>query len=151
MPGIRAGNGWTLTELVMVIVLAGIIAAVAAPRFFRKSEYDARGYHELSIQATRYAQKLALASGCPVRVVFAPGGFSLQYGGGPCSGAVQRPGGGVFADAAPPGVSVASGSICFDSVGRPRDADCNNLLATAFAIGIGGRTLSVEPATGFIH
>ena len=36
--------GFTLVELVAVLVIAGILAAFALPRFFTKSNYDVSAY-----------------------------------------------------------------------------------------------------------
>lgn len=147
-----------MTELVTVIVLVGIVAVFAAPRFFGRSDFDARGFFEVSIEGVRYAQKLALASGCDTRVNFDGSGVALHQwisGGscasGACTGAgltpVQRPGGGTFSETAPDGVSVGSATFCFDSIGRPRNTV--GLLAGPVSVAIGSRTLSVEPDTGF--
>jgi len=157
----RLNRGATLTELITVMILLGIIAAFAAPRFFGRSDFDARGFFELSIQGVRYAQKLALASGCDIRVRFDGSSVALHQwiNGGSCAadagGAgltlVKRPDGGDFTEAAPDGVSVGSALFYFDSVGRPRDAGggFGNLITTATSVAAGGRTLTVEPHTGF--
>ena len=151
-------RGHTLTELVTVIVLLGIIAVFVAPRFFGRSDFDERGFFEVSIQAVRYAQKLALASGCDTRVNFDGAGVALHQwiSGGSCAAATcsgagltpaKRPDGGPFSETAPAGVSVGTATFCFDSIGRPRDAV--GLLAAPVSVAVGGRTLSVEPDTGF--
>ena len=152
-------RGHTLTELVTVILLVGIVAAFAAPRFFGRSDFDDRGFFELSIQAVRYAQKLAIASGCDIRVNFDGTGVALDQwisastcAKNSCAGAgltpVEQPGGGAFSFTRPsPDVSVGSALFCFDSIGRPRDA--GGLLGAAVSVAVGGRTLTVEPETGY--
>ena len=60
-------RGFTMVELIMVIVILGILAAVVGPRFFDRRVFDERLYFEQSLTAVRYAQKLALSSGCPIR------------------------------------------------------------------------------------
>jgi MSHA pilin protein MshC len=151
-------HGHTLTELVTVILLTGIVAAFAVPRFFGRSDFDERGFFELSIQAVRYAQKLAIASGCDIRVNFDGSGVALHQwiSGGTCissacAGAgltpVQSPGGGDFDEDAPSGVNVGTATFCFDSIGRPRNA--GGLLNVPVGVAVGGRTLSIEPETGF--
>jgi MSHA pilin protein MshC len=42
-------RGFTLTELIMVMVLLGILAAYAAPRIFNRSDFDARGLHDMTM------------------------------------------------------------------------------------------------------
>ena len=61
-------RGFTIVELVMTIVIMGILAAVVGPRFFTKSNFDERFYFEEVLSTVRYAQKLAVASGCRIQV-----------------------------------------------------------------------------------
>ena len=163
MSQVRHSTGFTLVELVTVIMLVGIMAVLAGSRFFSKSTFDERGFFELSIQAVRYAQKVAIASGCDVRVEFASSGYSMQewINGASCAAdpadtgltLLQRPGGGNFTDTKPSGVSVSAALLYFDSIGRPRDANIGvgfgNLLSSSTGVTISSRTLTIEPETGF--
>ncbi len=60
-------HGFTLVELVMVIVLLAIISTMALPRFFNTSPFDERVLFDDTLNAVRYAQKVAVASGCNIR------------------------------------------------------------------------------------
>ena len=57
----QRAKGFTLVELVAVMIVAGIIAAIAAPRFIGVGAFDARGSYSTLISALRYAQKTAIA------------------------------------------------------------------------------------------
>jgi MSHA pilin protein MshC len=64
----RPGQGFTLIELIVVMVVMAILVAVAAPRFFTSNAFEGPAFaHELA-SAARYAQKVAVTSGCPVQM-----------------------------------------------------------------------------------
>jgi MSHA pilin protein MshC len=53
-------RGFTLIELIMVMVLIGVLAAYAVPKF-DKGGFDARGFHDETLGLLRYAQKAAIS------------------------------------------------------------------------------------------
>lgn len=63
-------RGFTLIELIMVIVLLGVLSVVAIPRMFDKSAFDARGFHDETLSILRYAHKAAIAQRRTVCVTF---------------------------------------------------------------------------------
>ncbi|WP_289897533.1 type II secretion system protein [Janthinobacterium sp. SUN033] len=54
-------RGFTLIELVAVLVLAGLLATFAVNRFFQRDTFDARGFADQVTNIVRYGQKLAVA------------------------------------------------------------------------------------------
>jgi MSHA pilin protein MshC len=152
-------NGMTLIELVTVILVIGILSVVAAARFFNTTTFEASGYFQTSLAAVRYAQKLALASGCDIRVTIDATGFTLNQwnNGTACTAGVSallpvtRPGGSdAFAESPPGGVTISSSlQINFDGIGRPHDAGSGTLLGVPVSVVIGGRTLTIENETGY--
>lgn len=72
-------RGFTIVELIMVIIILGIISAVALPRFFDRKVFDERFYFEEALSAVRYAQKLAIASGCSIEMQLDQDGYRAVY------------------------------------------------------------------------
>ena len=54
-------RGFTLIELVAVLVLAGLLATFAVNRFFQRDTFDARSFADQVTNIVRYGQKLAVA------------------------------------------------------------------------------------------
>jgi len=71
-------HGFTLVELVMTLVILGVISAVSLPKFFSASTFDERYFHDDLLSAARYSQRLAIGSGCAVRLSVSGTGFSLD-------------------------------------------------------------------------
>jgi MSHA pilin protein MshC len=61
-------KGFTIIELVMVLVIAGIMAVVATSKFFSTIDYDRRVYYDEVLNSIRYARKLAVATNAHVQV-----------------------------------------------------------------------------------
>jgi MSHA pilin protein MshC len=74
---VAAQRGFTLIELIMVIVILGVLAVFAAPRIFNTGDFDARGFHDETMAYLRYAQKTAIAQRRTVCVELNPTGVSM--------------------------------------------------------------------------
>jgi MSHA pilin protein MshC len=72
----RHARGFTLVELVAVLVILGIVAAVVAPRFVDTAVFSERGYADEIATSLRYARRIAVASGCNVRFTVNAAGYS---------------------------------------------------------------------------
>ncbi len=145
-------RGFTIVELIMVIVILGIISAVAIPRFFDSKTFDERFYFEEVLSSIRYAQKLALASGCSIRIVIDSDGYRLTYakdcGVGPTApkinDLVADPSGGDYLGTNEHHVEISNNLVVtFDSLGVASPSD--NIVFAG-----GSFRLTVHP-TGFIE
>lgn len=147
----------------MVIVIIGILAAVVGPRFFDRQVFDERLFFEESLAAVRYGQKLAVASGCPVRIrvpgpTVASSGYALHYaaacGAIGAGAAVADPmdRGRSYERALPSGVAIGQSlDITFNWLGcLSANSGCPAGTAVQSAM-VGGFNLTVHAATGFIE
>lgn len=154
--GFRSQSGFTVVELVVVMVLMGILAANAMPHFFTANRFEEMGFADTTRGSLLYARKLALASRCDTRISIDAGGYQLWQrasacGSGNFTRAVQRPGGRDWAASAPNGIAVGNLDVFFDAAGRPHDHATSTLLTSARMVTIGSRSITLEPVTGFAH
>ncbi|MEM9688563.1 MAG: GspH/FimT family pseudopilin [Pseudomonadota bacterium] len=150
----RGELGYTIIELLVVIVILGVIGVVAGPRFFSSSDFDGRAYYDELSSALRYGQKIAIASGCPVRATISTTSYSLSQQSalsGHCNPsdssfplAVLLPSGEAVTGNAPTGVTTAPATaFVFDAEGRTS-------LGSDTAFTVGGFSLAVEAGTGLV-
>jgi MSHA pilin protein MshC len=85
-------RGFTLIELVMVIVISGIIAAFAVGRFIDRKAFDADIIVDRSKGMLRFAQKMAIAQNRPVFVRLDGASIALCFDLA-CANKVTPPGG----------------------------------------------------------
>lgn len=164
MPAERAESrqsGFTMTELVTVMLVIGILAVVVLPRFDLLRGYDEVGYRDKVRATLEFARKSAVAQRRNVRVVLAgnnltlsidndipeggsagtyPRALTLPSSDGACGGATNQ-------ICAPSGITLASATatLTFSALGKPSTA------ATYTVTGDSAATIVVEAETGYVH
>ena len=148
-----ASRGHTLIELVTVIVILGILAGLAVPRFFDNQVFEERGFYEEVAAALRYGQKIAVGSGCPVRVSITAGGYELKQqaaSGNRCDPAgawtvpVMLPTGQAVAGSTPAGITLGP-NITYQLDGLGQTDLGGNLNVT-----VGALTMTVQAQSGYV-
>ena len=143
-----------MVELILVIVIAGILAAVAVPRLVGRNGFDTRGFADQLAATVRFAQKLAVAQHTDVFVQLTANDATLCYiATAPCPAASQAPGPGgekPYTVSAPSGVAIANpvAALHFDASGRPVNITAQLDIPIN---GSGTHHVLVEQETGYVH
>jgi MSHA pilin protein MshC len=159
---LRDQRGFTLIELIMVIVLMGVLAVVAAPRIFNSNDFNARGFHDETLAYLRYAQKTAIAQRRTVCVAFGSNTVTLSIASAPATfncaaaGTLKGPKGDTPATiTAKSGVAYAStptpSAFNFDGLGQPIDSAGAAVGKQTIQVAGAAQTITVETATGYVH
>jgi MSHA pilin protein MshC len=146
----REGDGFTLMELVAILIIVGILAVVAIPRLTRGAFDDAKLYDE-SLAALRYAQRAAIAYQRTVCITFSGSTqlsltYASGYGSPTCNTNLVAPGGNTatyVVTAAGSATYTATPNFSFDPIGRPSAGQAITLSS--------GKTITVEADTGYAH
>ena len=152
----RQVQGFTIVELVAVMVITGIIAAVAAPRFIGVDAFNARGSYSTLVSALRYAQKTAIAQrrNIYVNVNTSTRVICLGYTSN-CSSVVIDPATqAAYSKTLSSNVTVAASTtpIGFDGLGRPvPNATATFTIQNAVVPSESTRVITVEAETGYVR
>ena len=71
-------SGFSLIELITVIVLLGVLSVFALGRLSSPSQFAVKGFFDDTVNAVRFAQKLAVSTGCDVQVEMSTAGYQLR-------------------------------------------------------------------------
>ena len=166
-------SGFTLVELVVILIVTGILAVAVVPRFFGR-EFEARGFHDGIKAAVQHARHMAIASrrfvcvtnsngtGSAATVVITmdtrvPEGNEANAvicAVGANTVAVSLPaqpqGCAANAVCAPNGVALGGGSVIFDPLGR--SVTSAKAVAGLVTITVSNESdITVQPETGWVQ
>lgn len=174
----RSQRGVTMIELIAVLIIIGVLGAIASTRYLDRTSFDADTYTDQARAMLRYGQKLAVAQNRPVYVRVDGNSVALCFASdchaasrvtapsGANSGSANTlkhcdQSGSWLCEAAPGGVSQAwsgpAAAFAFDALGKPTAVLANGEPADfeKLSVSIGGdgteRTVTVEPETGYVH
>lgn len=147
--------GFTAVELITSIVIIGILGAVAGPRFFDQTTFAARGFADEVAASLRYAQAVAVSSGCDVAVTFTATTYAAAQRAAsnltpPCatSGAwvtpVARSDGGMLSGTAPNNIQIGpAAQLVFNSQGQ--------ITSGPASLSVGTFTISIDANSGLLQ
>lgn len=145
--------GFTLIELIMVVVILGVLAVFMAPKLIDSNSFSGRGFHDETSALLRFGQKTAIAQRRTVCVNIAATGVTMtMFANNPaptsCAAAtaLQAPPLALpFTPKGGTGLSATPSSFQFTPLGSTDQA-------SAIAITVANSTpITVESATGYVH
>lgn len=154
--GATEQRGFTIVELIVVLIVLGILSAVMLPRWRGETGFEERGYRDQVAAALRYAQKSAIAARRTVCASFTTTPSVLTVNISAAQGAANCTPGGpllgpndqnmVLAATPPAAFSSAPATVIFDAAGRPNAAALISFAGLPAALSI-----IVEAETGYVH
>ncbi|MBK6677958.1 MAG: prepilin-type N-terminal cleavage/methylation domain-containing protein [Rhodocyclaceae bacterium] len=151
-------RGFTLVELIAVLILLGILSFVALPRLQQTAGFDQLGFHDRVGAALRFAQKSAVAQRRLVCATVAPDRLALSvataFGDVACANPMAGPAGANPAALAPSAATTLSaapaGPLYFQPSGTVT-SDGAGANPTDFVLSVTGQApITVRGVTGLV-
>ena len=77
-------KGFTLIELISVVILLSILGVAAFARLGDMKGYESTAFFNDTVSALQYAQKLSMSTGCRVQVTLTATSYALHQGAAGC-------------------------------------------------------------------
>ena len=145
----RRSAGFTLIELVMVMVVVGALAVFALPRLLDLTAWRLRAFADELQAQTMAMQRLALAQRRPVAATLTPTGARFDYAGGGTILVLDCP-----AAASPCIAEAGTRTVTFNAANTGRAVTSTGAaLPVTVAVGGGSTALGlvIETETGLIR
>jgi MSHA pilin protein MshC len=172
-------RGFTLVELVVVLIIVGILGAIGAARYFDRRGFDSAAFAEQTRAALRFGQKLAIAqhravyaqmNGSTIALCFAstvpcPAASRVPAPGSNGGAAACAPSG-WYCEAPPPTITYAvspsaTSTLCFNALGQPglpvsgSTTACNTGAFLSLTVNISGdgntTPVNIAMDTGYVY
>ena len=151
----RRASGFSLIELTAVLVVLGILLAIAAPRMDAGRGVRELGFAEQVLADLRFAQRRADADRCEVRVAVSSAAVTISQRSALCSGPFNRPvaeiglAGTAVGGSPPEGLLLSASPAVFYFDGAGRAVDSVGGAPVDVTITVGLRQIELTGATGY--
>lgn len=158
-PLTRSGAGFTLVEMIAVLIIVGLVSSIGFARYGKPDRYEQRGFADHTLTAMRYAHRLAMTTECDVRIQLTSTELVVSHWSDctpllhttsttPFENADYQ---GDFSQNVPGGMTIDQFDLFFDREGRPYERNTALLLTTAKQITLGYFSVELEQQTGFSY
>ena len=145
--GPQPARGFTLVELVMVMLIIGVLAVFALPRLLDLGSWQLRAYADELRAQTQAMQRLALVQRRPVQMSISPAGVDFAYVGGAALLSLPCP-----AASTPCIAEAGTRSLTFNEGNSGRSVSASGAaLALTLGSGAGALAYRLEHETGLLR
>ncbi len=144
----RNSSGFTMVELVTVMIVVAILAVAMFPRFANRQTFDELGQHDRVKAAVEFARKTAIAQRRNVCVVVGAGTLTITQGvtfGAGCTAALTDPTKGT-----PFSIPPVSGAALVSTL-SPIIFDAQGSASGNATLTVGTRPINVMAGTGYVQ